>query len=113
MRGRGEDILCEVLLTGAHCGNTAAAAALCAVNRGRLALDIAEVGEGVRAILLLYEILNVNLICYIFDAGMSLIAVLLLDFLQLLLDNSKNIRIARQNFLKNLQCGSRGPYTRR
>ena len=100
MRGCGEDILCEVLLTGAHCGNTAAAAALCAVNRGRLALDIAEVGEGIRAVLLLDEVLNVDLVSHILNARMALVAVFLLDLLQLLLDNSKNIRIARQNFLK-------------
>ena len=100
MRGCGEDILCEVLLTGAHCGNTAAAAALCAVNRGRLALDIAEVGEGVRAVLLLDEVLNVDLVSHILNARMALVAVFLLDLLQLLLNNSKNIRIARQNFLK-------------
>ena len=100
MRGCGEDILCEVLLTGAHCGNTAAAAALCAVNRGRLALDIAEVGEGIGAVLLLDEVLNVDLIGHIFDACVALVAVFLLDLLQFLLDNGKNIRITREDLLK-------------
>ena len=100
MRGGRKDVLREVLLAGAHCGNTAATAALCAVNRGRLALDIAEVGEGVRAVLLLDEVLNVDLVSHILNARMALVAVFLLDLLQLLLNNSKNIRIARQNFLK-------------
>ena len=100
MRGRGENVLRKVLLAGAHRGNTAATAALCAVNRGRLTLDVAEMGEGIRAILLLDEVLNVDLVGNIFDASMTLIAVLLLDFLQFLLDNSQNIRIRREDFLK-------------
>ena len=57
-------------------------------------------GEGVRAVLLLDEVLNVDLVSHILNARMALVAVFLLDLLQLLLDNSKNIRIARQNFLK-------------
>lgn len=86
---------------------------MCAVNRGRLALDIAEVGEGVRAVLLLDEVLNVDLVSHILNARMALVAVFLLDLLQLLLDNSKVFASLAPEFPQSLQCGPRGPCTRR
>ena len=93
MRRGSEDILGKVLLARAHRGNAAAAAPLRAVDRGRLALDVAEVGQRVRAVLLLDQILDVDLVCDVCNLGMALVAVFLLDLLQFLLDNCKDVCI--------------------
>ena len=104
MRRGGKDILREVLLAGAHGRNAAAAAALCAVDRGRLTLDVAELSEGVRAVLLLDEVLDVDFVRDVFDLRVALVAVLLLDLLKLLLDDGEDVRVARQDLLEALDA---------
>ena len=85
----------------------------CTVDRGRLTLDVAEVGEGIRAVLLLDEVLDVDLVGHIFDARMTFVAVFLLDLLELLLDDREDVRVARKDILKACDAAFEVPCTRR
>ena len=75
----GEHRLHVVVVLGAHSLYALAAAALAAVFRNGYALDIASVGQGEDALLLVYEILEVDLLLNVLYLGLPVVAVLIAD----------------------------------
>ena len=76
MRGGGEHRVYKVLILRCHRADAAAAAPLSAVLADRHTLDVAAVGQGVDALLLLDEILDVYLVGDVLYLGDSVVAVL-------------------------------------
>ena len=100
MSGRGKQAAGKVLLACCHGVDAAAAAVLCAVGRGRDALDVIEVGEGIGAILFFNQILNVDFVGHIGNFRAALVAVCIFDLNQFFFDHLKHIAVARQDFHK-------------
>ena len=96
MRGGSKDALNEILLLRRHAGHAAAAALLAAVGRGRHAFAVARVREREDALLLLNEILDVDLILDVLDLGQAVVAVLVADGDQLVLQNALEHFFVRQ-----------------
>ena len=92
MGGGGEDIRHIVLIPGGDALLAHAALGLGRILADGGALDVARLGEGEDALLLFYEILNVNLILHVLDLGLTVIAVLIGNggelFLEDLLDKT-------------------------
>ncbi len=87
--GRGcEHGLDVVVVLGAHGLYALAAAALAAVFGNGDALDIAAVGQGEDALLLVYEVLEVYLLLDVLYLRPSLVAVLVPDGDELVLENA-------------------------
>ena len=84
----GEHRLHIVLLAGGHGADALAAAALGAVFGGGQALYIAAVGEGVDALLLLDEVLDVYLVLDVLDLGLARVAELVAQGGQLVLQDA-------------------------
>ena len=96
----GKDRLGIVLVLGGHGSDAAAAAALGAVFADGQALDIAAVGQRVDALLLLDEILDIDLVLDVLDLGAALVAVLVADRDQLLLEHlADHLRRGEQLFI--------------
>ena len=95
-----EQMLDVILFLQALTGNASAAAFLCAVGVYRQALDIAAVGEGVAAFALLDQILILDLIDHVHDLGAALIAVLVTDGGQFVLQNALDQIDIAENTLK-------------
>ena len=75
----GEHGIDIVLVTGRHCTHALAASALRTVFACGQALDIAVVGEGVDALLLLDKVLDIYLVLDILYLGAAVVAVLVTD----------------------------------
>ena len=112
MRGGGKDALNEILLLRRHAGHAAAAALLAAIGRSRDALAVAGVGERKDALLLLDEILDVDLILDVLDLGQAVVAVLVADGDQLVLENAPNDQVIKLKALEALEKVADGKATK-
>ncbi len=65
-----------VLFLAGHAGDAAAAALLGLIGGLELALDVAVLGQGEDALLLLDQVLDVDLVLHVLDLGLALVAVL-------------------------------------
>ncbi len=71
--GAYEHLLHDVLFLAGHAGDAASAAALCLIGGLELALDIAGLGQGVDALLLGDQILDIHLTGHGLDLGAALV----------------------------------------
>ena len=91
MRRGGKHRFDIVLLARGHGLDALAAAALRAVLGRGQALYVAVVGEGIDAVLLVDEILDVDLVLDVLDLGLALIAVSVADVDELGLQNALDL----------------------
>ena len=87
VRRGDEEVLDVILLLQALAGDAAAAAALRAVGIDGQALDIARVREGIAAVLFFNEVLDVDLVLDVLNFRAALVAVLIADGGQLVLED--------------------------
>ena len=97
MGGRREHRHHLVLLPGGHALLAHAALALGGVFADGGALDVAGLGEGEDALLLLDEIFDVDLVLHILDLRLALVAELLRQSGQLLLEDLPHQRVVGQH----------------
>ena len=88
VRGGGEHVHDGVLLAGGDALLAHAALALRGILAHAGALDVAVLREGEDALLLLDEILNVDLVLDVLNFGLALVAVLVANFDQLVLEDA-------------------------
>ena len=88
----------HVLVAGGHSLHALTAAALGRILAGRCALDITVSGHGVDALFLLDKIFNVDLILHFLDLGAALIAVLVADLQQFVLQHAAQQFLVAQQF---------------
>ena len=98
--GGGEHGLHVVLLLGGHGAHALAAAALGAVFLHRQALDVAAVGQGKDALLLLDEVLDVDLVGHVLDLGLAAVAVPVAQGEQLVLEHALDLFGVREQVLE-------------
>ena len=97
MGGGGEHGLHIVLLLGGHGPDALAATALRAVLADGQALDVAAVGQGKDALLLLDEVFHVDLVGHVLDLGIALVAVFIPQGSQLVLQHAPDqCRVGQQ-----------------
>ena len=87
VRRGDEEVLDVILLLQALAGDAAAAAPLRAVGIDGQALDIARVREGIAAVLFFNEVLDVDLVLDVLNFRAALVAVLIADGGQLVLED--------------------------
>ena len=97
MAGTDKQLLGKVLVLVAQAGDAAAAAVLGGVGIGGGALDIARMGQGVDALLLRDQVLDVHLAGDSLDGGAALVAVLFLHGQQLVLQNGLDPAVVGQD----------------
>ena len=100
MGGGGEHGLHIVLLLGGHGPDALAATALRAVLADGQALDVAAVGQGKDALLLLDEVFHVDLVGHVLDLGIALVAVFIPQGSQLVLQHAPDQRRVGQQALE-------------
>ena len=88
MRGGGEHVHDGVLLAGGDALLAHASLALRGILAHAGALDVAVLREGEDALLFLDEILNVDLVLDVLNFGLALVAVLVANFDQLVLEDA-------------------------
>ena len=97
--GGGEHGLHHVLLFQGLGGDALTAPALGPVGGGGQPLDVARGGEGKDALLLLDEVLDVDLVLHVLDLGDALVAVLVPDGGQLVLEDLADHGLGAQQLL--------------
>ena len=97
MGGGGKHVADVVLVAGGDALLAHAALGLGRVFADRRALDIAVVGQGIDALLLLDEILNVDLVLHILNFRLAFVAVLVGDGGQLLLQDGLHQRLVAED----------------
>ena len=102
----GKDGVHHVLFPGGHARDAAAAPPLGAVGAGREPLDIPHPREGIDALFLFDQVLDVDLVFHMRDLRPPIIAVFVADGLQLGFDDLKDPGGGGQNVLEipNLQA---------
>ena len=96
MCGGGKHIHHIVLLPGGDALFAHAALGLCGVLAGRGALDIAVGCQGKDTLLLLDQILDVDLVLHNADLGLALVAVLVPNLDELVLQDALHLRLVLQ-----------------
>ena len=104
VRMHGHDLLDEVLLPGGHGGHALAAAVLGGVGVAGQALDIARMRQRHDAGVLLDQILVNDLVCDLLDARPALIAVLVADGGDFLLDDVADLLPVAENHAVLADC---------
>jgi len=95
--GADKHLLHDVFFLAGHAGNAAAAPLLGLIGGLELALDIACLGEGVDALLLGNEVLDVHFTVDALDLGAALVAKPLLHLQQLVLDDLQHPGVVGQD----------------
>ena len=96
MGGGGEHRVHIVLLPGGHTLSAYASLALGGVLAGGGALDVAVGRHGKDGLLLLDEILNVDIVLHEADLGLALVAILVPDLNQLVLEHPTQLALVGQ-----------------
>ena len=100
MGGGGEHVADVVLVTGGDALLAHAALGLGGVLAGGGALDVAVAGQGIDALLLLDQVLNVDLVLHVLNLRLAVIAVLVGDGGQLLLQNGLHQSLVGEDALE-------------
>ena len=108
MGGAHEQLLDNVLFLPGHAGNAPAAPVLGLVGGLGLALDIARLGEGVDALFLGDQVLDVHLTGDRLDLGAAVVGKAALDVQKLVLNDGQNPAVVGQNVLPVLDLGPQG-----
>ena len=108
MGGAHEQLLDNVLFLPGHAGNAPAAPVLGLVGGLGLALDIARLGEGVDALFLGDQVLDIHLAGDRLDLGAAVVGKAALDVQKLVLNDGQNPAVVGQNVLPVLDLGPQG-----
>ena len=100
MRRGNEEILDEVVVLEAHAADALAAALLRAVGGNRQPLHVGGMGEGDDHVLFCDEVLNIEVLCCMgIDLRAPLVAVLVSDHMELVLDDTQDLLLVGKEVL--------------
>ena len=108
MGGTHEHLLHDILFLAGHAGDAAAAALLGLIGSLELALDITGLGQGINALLLSDQILDIHLAGHGLDLGAAVIAKAALHLQQLTLDDLEHAGIIGQDLFPIPDLGVQG-----
>ena len=107
VRGADKHGFRHILLPAVHTLDTLAATALNRIGFNGLALDVSHLCKGINAVLLGYQVLNINLARNIGDFGFALVGIFSADLRKLLFKYGVYLFLGRENFKVLLDFGEK------